>query len=214
MRILRWVLGTIAVLVGLLLVLLGAAWVWTGTEGSARWALEQVARRQPLVAENVRGSLRSGVQADRLAWSQDGLAVEARGVDVAWQPLELLHRQVHLDHLRAATLRVEDKRPKADARPQPPKSLALPWPVAVDDIAIGRIDVAGAMPVEVRNLAGSYAYDGREHHVVLRNAQAYDGQYQGDVRLAADGDLRVRADATARVTPWAEAPLAAARADL
>nr|WP_239027339.1 translocation/assembly module TamB domain-containing protein [Ramlibacter algicola] len=261
----RWVLGTIAVLVGLLLVLLGAAWVWTGSEGSARWALEQVAKRQPLVAENVRGSLRRGVLADRLAWSQDGLAVEARDVDVAWQPLELLHRKVHLDHLRAASLRVDDKRPPKEGKSPPPTSLALPWPVAVDDIAIGRIDVAGSMPVDVRNLAGSYAYDRREHHVVLRNAHAYDGQYRGDVRVGGDGDMRLkadlqgriaapvpgaaqpvpvtfdaqangplagfdvrlriagtagsaapamRADATARVTPWADSPVAAARADL
>src|SRR3954470_10841824 len=167
MRILRWGLGIVAVLLVLLLAVLGGAWVWTGSEGSARWALEQVGKRQPLVADNVRGSLRRGFQADRLAWSQDGLQVEARTVDMAWQPLELLHHRLQLDRLHAASVRVDDQRPKSGAKASPPASLALPVDVSVDDLAIQRVQVSGSVQVDVRALAGSYAYADGEHHLVL-----------------------------------------------
>ncbi|MGZ5270437.1 MAG: hypothetical protein ACXWC6_07430, partial [Ramlibacter sp.] len=266
MRALRWLLGSLAVVLAAVLVAVAAAWVWAGTEGSARWALAQLARRAPVTAEGVRGSLRGGLQADRLAWSEGGLAVEARTVQLAWQPLVLLHRKLQLDELRAATVRIEDHRPKTGARPQPPASLELPLQVAVGELAIGRLDYVGATSVQLLDVAAAYGYDGATHDLAIRNLRAWNGHYRGEVHLGARGAMPLRAalqgriatavpgapqplallfdaqaegplagfearariesepgrpgsgatraDATARVTPWAEVPVASARADL
>src|SRR4051812_30748894 len=110
MRVLRWFIGGLASLLLLAVVAVAGLWWWTGTEGSARWALEQLAKRQPLVAENVSGSLRRGLQAGRLVWRQEGLTAEARDVRLDWQPLALLQRMLLVDRLRAASVRVEDRR--------------------------------------------------------------------------------------------------------
>jgi translocation and assembly module TamB len=265
-RALRWLLGTLFGLLLLVLAVAGGLWIWSGTEGSAGWVLEQVARREPLVAEGVRGSLRHGVQADRLAWQQDGLSAEARQVELAWQPLALLQGVLRLDRLKADVVRIEDRRPASGAKPQPPASVALPIHVAVQDLAIGRIEWAGPPQVTLLDVAAGYEWDGASHHLALRNLRVFDGHYRGDVRLGAgeglpldaslqgrivapvpggasplplvfsatakgplagfDAQLRVqgepgstaiggtRATATARVTPFADLPIATAQADL
>jgi translocation and assembly module TamB len=265
-RALRWLLGTLFGLLLLVLAVAGGLWIWSGTEGSAGWVLEQVARREPLVAEGVRGSLRHGVQADRLAWQQDGLSAEARQVELAWQPLALLQGVLRLDRLKADVVRIEDRRPASGAKPQPPASVALPIHVAVQDLAIGRIEWAGPPQVTLLDVAAGYEWDGASHHLALRNLRVFDGHYRGDVRLGAgeglpldaslqgrivapvpggasplplvfsatakgplagfDAQVRVqgepgstaiggtRATATARVTPFADLPIATAQADL
>jgi translocation and assembly module TamB len=210
MRLLRWILALLAGLV--LLVVLAAAglWWWAGTEGSAQWALEQLARRQPVTAEGVTGSLRRGMRAGRIAWRQDGLAVEARDAQLAWQPLALLQRHLRLDHLRAALVRVEDRRPPTGERPRPPASLALPLRVSVDELAVGRIEVAGATPLDLRDLAASYAYDGAAHRLELRNLRVFDGHYRGELRLGAEGDLPLDASLQGRIVapvPGGAAPV-------
>ena len=63
MRVLKVLGGVVLAILLLALCALAAAWWWAGTEGSAQWALAQVAQRQPLVAENVTGSLRHGLKA-------------------------------------------------------------------------------------------------------------------------------------------------------
>lgn len=266
LQVLRWILGTLAGLLLLVVVVVAAAWVWAGTEGSARWALAELGKRVPVTAENVTGSLRGGLKADRLAWSANGLSVEATQLRLAWQPLLLLHRKLQIDQLDAATLKVDDRRPKTDTKPAPPASLALPLQVAVARLDVGRIDVVGGTPVQLLDVAATYAYDGATHDLVIRNVRAWNGHYRGDLHLGATGemplraalqgqiaapvpgapdplelvfdaqasgplrgfDLRARidsapggrgsgathADATARVTPWAEVPVASARADL
>lgn len=267
MRYLRWFFGSLGVLLLVVVALLVGAWMWAGSEGSARWALAQLAARGvPITAEGVQGSLRGGLRIDRLAWSQDGLAVEARAVQLGWQPLLLLHRKLQVDELRAASLRVDDKRPKTDHKPQPPTSLALPLQVAVDRLKVGSVEYVGGTTVQVLDLEASYGFDGARHDLAVRNARAWNGHYRGEVHLEAQGpmtlqaavqghiaaplpgarqalelefdarasgplagfDLRARidsapgapgsgathADASARVTPWAEVPIASARADL
>ncbi len=210
MRLLRWLLVT----VGLLLLLVAAAaaglWWWAGTEGSARWALEQAARRQPVAAEGVRGSLRRGVQADRLAWSRDGLSVEARDLQLAWQPLALLQRTVRLDHLRASQLVVQDRRPPSGGRFEWPASLELPVAVAVDEIAIGRLAWSGAGGVELRELVAGYGYGPEGHRLEVRNVRWLEGHYRGELQLQAVEPFGVRARLEGRVpapVPGAPQPL-------
>lgn len=200
MRILRALGVTVLALLALVLCALAAAWWWAGTEGSARWALDQVAKRQPLVADDVTGSLRKGFKVGRLSWSQDGLQVEARQLELAWRPLALLQRSLELSHLHAAQVRVTDRRPDTGERPRPPESLALPLYVRVDDVRVGRLDWVGGTAVELRELVAGYAFDGMRHRLALRNLRAWDGHYRGNVVLGARDGLPLDAWLEGRIT--------------
>jgi len=189
MRFFRALGVTLLVLLAVLLCALAAAWWWAGTEGSARWALDQVAKRQPLVAENVTGSLRRGVKADRLAWSQEGLQVEARQVDLAWRLIALVQRSLELSRLHAAQVRVVDRRPDTGEPLKAPQSLELPLYVRVDDLRVDRFEFDGKTRVELAELAAGYSYDGFRHRLALRNLRAWDGHYRGNVVLGARDGL-------------------------
>lgn len=189
MRILKVLGETVLALLVLAAGLLAVVWWWAGTEGSARWALDQVARREPLVAEDVSGALRTGVKAGRLAWKQDGLEVEARQVELAWRPLALLQRSLELSRLRAAEVRVTDRRPPSGERLQAPQSLALPLRIWVDDLRVGRFEWAGGTTIELRELVAGYAFDGLRHRLDLRNLRAWDGHYRGRAVLGAGAGL-------------------------
>lgn len=77
-RWLRALARAIGGIVLLVLIALGALWVWAGTDGSLATALGWIAQSQPLSAERATGSLRSGGHIDRLAWQKEGLSVEDR----------------------------------------------------------------------------------------------------------------------------------------
>lgn len=209
-------LGRVVTLLSLVAVVLIAAaaslWWWSGTQGSLDWAWQRYAQPMGLQGEGVTGSLRRGLRAQRLQWSQDGLSAQLQGVDIGWQPLELvLQRRLRLTHVRAATVSVDDRRPATVS--QPPVSLALPLEVTADDILIGQLRWEGATPFEAADLSAQYRYSGGEHHLGLRNARVADGRYRGEVRLggAAPLALNVRLQGTVRTpVPGRGAPLALA----
>jgi len=210
MRVLRWLILLLAAALALLVLAAAALWWWTGTQGSARWAMEQLGRRVPVVAEGVGGSLRHGLHADRLAWQQDGLSVEARQVRLAWQPLPLLQRNVQLDRLEAAQLHVQDRRPPTEERLRPPDSLVLPVRVQVEELAIGRLLYEGRTRFDARELAGAYRFDGAAHEVALRNLRVFGGHYRGQLRLGARAPFSLVAKLQGRISapvPGAPQPL-------
>lgn len=211
MKALRWLVGVLAVLLALLVVAAAALWWWSGREGSAQWALQQAARRLPaLQAEGVSGSLRHGLRVEQLSWSRQGLRVQVRQAELAWQPLALLQRRLALDHLRAAVIRVEDSRPGTGERPRPPASLALPLQVVVDEIAVGRLEWAGPPSVVLRELVARYVYDGAAHRLNLRNLRALDGHYRGELRVGGEDPFELSARVQGRVAapvPGGRAPL-------
>ena len=108
----RWRRGVAAVLSTLVLLVaatLGAAWWWSGTEGSLATALGWAARSQTLAVEGVSGALRRGGRVERLHWQDDtGLKVTATDVALAWQPLSLLSGRVKLERFSAALIRIDD----------------------------------------------------------------------------------------------------------
>jgi len=202
-RLSKWMLAVLAAALVLLAAAAALLWWWSGTQGSLDWGLRQFGARQPLVVEGAQGSLRTGATAARVAWTQDGLKVEVRELALAWQPLSLLHGLVKLDHLRAASVRVEDRRPPQPEKATPPPSLALPMRVAVDELAVREVSWDGAADVEARELAARYVFDGREHRLSLRSLRMLDGQYRGEVRLGAGDRLPLQALLQGRI----EAPV-------
>ena len=197
-RALQWLVGGLLGLLLLAALAVAGLWWWAGTDGSLQWALGQLSARQPVVVEGASGSLRTGVQARKLSWQQDGLSVEATDVQLAWQPLALLRRTLRLQHLRAATVRVEDRSPPKQERSPPPRSLALPVWVVVEELAVGRFTWAGTTPVEAHELSARYLYDGT-HQLDLRGLRMFDGHYRGQVRLGDRGELPLDASFQGRI---------------
>ncbi len=182
----------------LLLALLAAGlWWWAGTEGSAAWTFRQLARLQPVAAEAVQGSLRSGFQARRVQWEADGIKVEATDVQLAWQPRALFQRTVKFEHARASTLRIEDRRP-----PKPsiaPVSLLIPMRVSLDEAKVGKVQwIAAANSFEASDIAGDYRFNGVEHQVKLDGLSWAGGRYAGTASVGAEGVLPVQAQLQGR----------------
>ena len=95
--------------VALLVALLG----WSLTQpGVLRWAAERAvtASGGRLQLEDVRGSLAGGVDIGELRWRGDpaapGLQLRLRGVRADWRLRSLLHGEIDLGELRAASVEV------------------------------------------------------------------------------------------------------------
>lgn len=196
----RGLKGLALLVVGLVLLVAAAAaafWWWAGTEGSLAWTLRQLGRWQPVQAEGVRGSLRSGLYMDRLRWEQDGLQVDAREVRLEWKPLVLFTGGLQLDELRARSVRVEDRRP-----PKPsaaPTSLALPIRPAIDDLQVGTIEwVTPASSVVANDLVAHYSFNGVQHQLQVDKVRWQSGTYRGRASVGADGALHVNASLEGR----------------
>jgi translocation and assembly module TamB len=193
-KVLGLVLGGV---VALALVAVAIFWWWAGTPGSAAWVLRQVARTQPIVAEGVQGSLRSGASVQHIVWKRDGLTVEARDLRVAWKPLDLLSGSLQLDELGAASVRVEDRRP-----PQPkvvPSSLAIRLRPAVDHFEVGRLEwITGTGDIVATDIAGHYSYTGLQHRLQVDSLHWGAGTFRGNASIGAAGALPVKADVEGR----------------
>lgn len=210
-RLLRAIVITITA-IGVVLVLAAIGlWWWAGTQQSLDWTLAQIAKSQTMRAEGVRGSLREGLTAQHLQWEQGGLKIEAFDADFAWQPLAIARDTVKIEHLNAARLRIEDRRP-----PKPsvvPTSLTLPIRVEIDDVRIGQVQgLTNTQDIAFNDLAGSYTFNSLSHVVKLDSVTFLQGTYSGEASLGAGGPLPVDAKLQGRFA--APLPGAAASAPL
>jgi translocation and assembly module TamB len=199
-RLLRWLAALVAGSALLLVLLAAGLWWWSGTEGSLAWVLERVQRSQPLTAEGTRGSLRSGLQVQRLAWDLDGLLVEAFDVRLEWQPVALITRTIELREFRAARLRITDRRPASTDPLRAPGSIVLPYRVTARQVEIGRIEWVGASSWQADKLAGAYAFDGLGHQLRLDGLDVLGGHYRGKASVGVLGPMPVEATVQGTVT--------------
>ena len=186
-RVLRGIVWLVVVVLTLVALALGGLWVWSGQDGSLAWVLQRAAQGQTLQVQGVQGSLREGGQVERLAWSQDGLSVEARDLRWRWQPLALLQRRLVIDELHVAALQVRDASPPSPGPPRAPDSLALPLQVVVERLAVESVRVQGPAEVQTGPLRARYAYDGQAHALSLQSLSLAAGRYQGEARIEAAG---------------------------
>jgi translocation and assembly module TamB len=181
--------AAILALIVLLLAAVAGLWWWSGTEGSLEWVLRRIARSQPLTAEGVKGSLRSGLHVQRLVWERDGVKIEASDVELAWQPLWLLEGTIKLDRVRAAALRITDRRPPSPEPFRLPESLAIRPDLELDDLAIAQLDWIAAQPVQAYGLTGRYWFDGKAHWLRVNSLNVLGGTYRGHASLGAQAPL-------------------------
>jgi translocation and assembly module TamB len=209
-RALKGLVIALAALLAALLLAAAGLWWWSGSEGSLAWVLERVGRSQPITAEGVRGSLRSGLRVHRLAWEKDGVQVQADDVDLAWQPFALLAGVIKLDGVHAAALRITDRRPPPPEPAKPPLSLALGQRVVLDDLTIGHVEWNARTTFQADALVGHYSFDGANHHVKVDSLRWAGGNYRGEAKLGALAPLPLEATLTGNV----EAPVPGAASKL
>jgi translocation and assembly module TamB len=209
-RVLKGLAFALAALVGALLLATAGLWWWSGTESSLAWVLERVQRSQPVTAEGVRGSLRSGLRVHRLAWEKDGVQVQADDVDLTWQPFALLGGVVKLNGVHAAALRITDRRPPPAERAKPPLSLAIKPRVVLDDLTIGHLEWNARTTIQADALVGHYSFDGTTHHAKIDSLHWAGGNYRGDAKLGATAPLPLEATLTGNL----EAPVPGAETKL
>ena len=179
-------------LLALIVLLISTAaglWWWTGTEASLQWALRHAVSSQPVVVEDARGTLRTGLHVKRLTWEREGLKIQADDVDLAWQPLFLFGGTVKLSHFHAAALRIEDSRPPSNEPWKPPASLTIRPDVELDDLAIARIEWVTHKTITAENLAGRYWYGDAAHNLRLDSVRWAGGTYRTTATLGARGTL-------------------------
>ena len=121
-----WIVGAT---VGLLAAATLAAWLWAATPGSLAqtlgwaqsWLKGQDTPMGQLTTEGVDGSLRGGGRIAALQWTQDGLRVEARGVQIGWRDAlftDLIRGNgARIDQVTVDKLSVHDERPPAPTEP-------------------------------------------------------------------------------------------------
>src|SRR5438132_1351613 len=170
--------------------LLGVAlWFGTGKSG-LDWAVGEAARRSAgrLVFEGASGSLAGKMYVARITYADEGWQVVADDVDLAWSPRALLSRRLSVAALTAARVRLELR---ASGGPTAlPPSLALPLPVDIERVAIGRIDaISGANAWQVRGLALRYHGDTTGHRLDELSLDSDWGALQGAVAVGANPPL-------------------------
>ncbi|TMH53890.1 MAG: hypothetical protein E6H60_02495, partial [Betaproteobacteria bacterium] len=170
--------------------LLGVAlWFGTGKSG-LDWAVGEAARRSAgrLVFEGATGSLAGKMHVARITYADEGWQVVADDVDLAWSPRALLSRRLSVAALTAARVRLELR---ASGGPTAlPPSLALPLPVDIERVAIGRIDaISGANAWQVRGLALRYHGDTTGHRLDELALDSDWGALQGAVAVGANPPL-------------------------
>jgi len=189
----RWtrVAAAIPVAVAIVAVALaGAALVFLGTQAALDLAVREVVARSEgrLAIEDAQGSLLSTVRVGRIAWTGPETELVAHDVALDWSPLALVEFRVRVRGLGARTVVVAVK--ASDAATAPPPALALPFPVAIDRVAIGRLDwVLGPRTGHVNGLALGYSGDANGHEV-RDIAFVFDrGRLTGRATLGANAPL-------------------------
>ena len=206
----RWVLWLLISLIALLALALGGLWVWAGSEGSLATALRWAGAQQPLVTDEVTGTVRGGGKVRRLVWDKEGLRVEVQNAELLWTPAALLHRTLQIDQLSASRIVVDDRRPKGEASSGPPKSLALPLKIDVKALRADELRWAGPPPYSLQNVAGHFKYDGHQHALVLDSAQIEGGRYKARANITARAPIQLDvalAGALTAPVPGAQAPV-------
>ena len=160
-------------------------------------ALQSLAARflpegQSLQADGVRGTLRAGGHIGRLRWSSLTLAVEISDAHITWRLAPLLRGQLRLDTLQAAELTLTPQGEPSTEPPQPLQQLSLPLRVALP-FDIQHITWAGASPIAIDGLAGSYRYDGAQHHLAVDQVSLAQGRYTLQASLQAQAPMALTA---------------------
>jgi len=131
-----------------------------------------------------------------LRWHDATHDVELQQLAVAWSPVELLHGELVVERIEAASLRLAWA--PSDAPPELPDSLQLPFGVRVGHLALGRVLLGRAdeKPATLgEGIAAALASDGRRHRLQGLRAQLGKLALSADATLAGEAPFALEARA-------------------
>lgn len=193
----RFVLRTAAVIALFLCLALIAAYVWLGSPQALQWAAHQatLASGGNLVIDGTSGALAGDIEVEKITYTGDGFRLEAQKIRLRWQPLALLQGNLRINRMTAASVRYTTI--AAAYKPSVmPENLALPLPVTISTVEVGRLEV-DTLPVaaDVR-----LRYDGgrKAHELQLAGMRIAEWNFLGTLRtgtappFATGGTLKVQ----------------------
>lgn len=160
-------------------------WV-AGRESTLLWAAQRVSAASDgrLEVRGLRGSLLGRIEAQHIRFRQNGSDLAVSDASLQWRPLALLGGTVSVARIAAES--VEVSLTPSQREPTPPTSLDLPLRVAIDEIAVQRI--------EVRRNGSLHAFDrlslnldgARPWQLRLASLETPWGKLTGEVSLGPD----------------------------
>ncbi len=197
---LKWLAASLL----LMLTLLGALWVWSGTVTSLPTLVNQLLPYLPagqtLVLSGVTGSVRGGGHINALHWSQGDLRVAAHDVQLDWSLLALLEGELRMTQLSVQTLHIEDLRAASEVS-APPTGLSLPIQV-ITPFSVAVVSWNGVTTWTATGLTGNYKFDSYSHKLDVLKVNFSSGEYKGTANLQAQPPMAmaVQAQGTLRST--------------
>lgn len=195
-----WLAGTALLLAALLLAAGAALWLAWQQPGALPWLLRQV---PGLSVQGLDGTLASGrlriasldwqlpAQAGRLRLQ--GLAID--GLTLQWRPRPGSWAALHLRRLQADALAF-DSGPPAATPIAPPATLRLPLDLAIDELAIAQVRIAGLPDLgALRARLALGAAHGAEHRIDALALTLDAGPPGAPLPLPLQGRLTLGADA-------------------
>ncbi|TXT39738.1 MAG: hypothetical protein FD135_1980 [Comamonadaceae bacterium] len=154
---------------------------------------------QTLQVKGVQGSLHHGGQIAWLRWSQPGLSVEARDIQIAWTLPPLLNKHLRLSDLSMATLSIDDQRPgNAATPPSAPTDLRLPIRVDIP-FKVTQLSLKAGTALEATEISGNYSFDSALHKLSKLQGHISSGKYQLNGELQASSPMALKLEATGQV---------------
>lgn len=197
---LLWLLCAPLLLLAALATVVGALWVWLGTDTSLASTLARAATYLPaghvLETSDVTGSVRHGGHIGSLTYRSPSLQVEAQDVAVDWQLDRLLQRELRLGRLHIAQLRIAQT-PSTESTVLP-SEIVLPLQVDLP-FEIADLRWQGPPALQMAQLTGQYRYDGTQHQLTVNGVKVASGQYAGQATLLARSPLTLQANVQGNV---------------
>lgn len=183
------------------LLLAAAGWV-AGTEAGLRFLVARAGALAPgtLEIDAVEGRLVGPLQLTDVLWEMDGQRVTARRIQLDWQPLALLRREVRLDRLHLQGIAVDLPAPAGDdsatAAPGAEwQDFTLPWRIVIADLQLddARLRRDGMLLAEITTLRG--ALDASDSALSLEGLELSSPQGSASGHFTASLDPRAAWDA-------------------
>jgi len=206
----RW-LRRIAAVALLLVVALGALVAWSRTEHALLTVVEALERASDgrLELRGVAGTLYGPLTVQHLVLREAGSEVVVEALALEWSPAALLAATLRVDRLAAKSVSVKTTA-DGSAAASPPVTLRVPLRVALKDVRIERVVVAGRTPIEIAPLAGALTLGLTRHTLALSELGTPWAHLSGELSVGAWAPFQL--EGRAQVGALNAVPLDAAEA--
>ncbi len=205
----RWSLGLIALLLITFVVIAAAVFYLIKTVDGQRTlfgAVQSWSNGLVTVVEPA-GDIRSNFSAKEVQIALASSSIVVRNLSYSLADYDLRPARFHFDRLSAAEVDVSTR--PSEPSP-PPKSLDLPFALAIDVLTVGKLSVRpeksdAAKATVITDMSGSVNLDPKAHVVKLGSATVNTLRITGDATLAAQAPLALKASVFARQEAKGEA---------